>query len=646
MGREGTPIQTPSGGRGDIMLIILALLFAPTLIAGLSRGTPRRVWEDTTWNRKRQRPSNTPEPRSGGRSRAAKRTALYDTLRSYSDHFAPLVSAEWQAEQDAITRAIEEWPRERLVSEGLLLRRLQARRLNRDFYGEPIIQLSLRSPAGPKGAAAQLPFHRFSVGDVVTLCAGDEPFLPPSLAGAPSGARDVQAASEGVVLQHTSTQLLVVTRSPPNALMASASARRGTPGEDGSGGAGGGTPASGRLYPFCLSLGASAVPYERCQAALDTLTEPEIREQVLCPELRLLITSSSLKQKSTRKGANTDAPSSAIASGGADLAARASEPPSFLTGGRGAAKVAVKAALKDGPIAELVGRMNPAQAEVVRTALRQRLTLVQGPPGTGPLGRNHTRERLAPRRHLAAGLLQRVAEQCVALIACGYATPSNPLPNRHLSPYDAGVPGKTRTACALLAGCVALHSKLAPGKLDGAARAKGGSRRGQTRGGAAGGGNSRGAIGSVGGGGARAAGGPILAVASSNVAADELLAGLACTLGLELRPETLRLILVLTSDRSQVTALTSDRSQVTARALVWTAHTQCARGAGGPAGERARVAATCDNRRAPRARGGGAACAKQPQSCARPGQRRRCRECVRRHAPDGDCRCTPRDQRR
>jgi len=389
---------------------------------------PIRTWDSGQWSGKQPRAQDEAAPvRTAGRSRAAKRSAFYDALRAYNDHFVPLITSEWKAEQLAITTQIQQWPRSRLLSEGLLLAGLEARRLSRDFYGEPIIQLSLRSTGGPESAAPPLPFHRFAVGDVVTLCDGDEPALPPSLTGfdarntAAEAKGEAGAATEGVVLQRTSTQLLIVSRAVPEALLPRAAPADGRAVPRGG---------RGRAFPFCLSLGASAVPYERCRAALDALCEPDASEALLCPELRRLIACS---DGCGTAGAGGDG---SELLGRDDLAAISATAPSFVgfgaeAGGAAAARAAAKVALRQPEMAALLARLNPAQSQVIRTALARRLTLIQGPPGTG----------------------------------------------------------KTRTACALLAAAVELHAALETTPNGGG-------------------------------------GSPVLAVASSNVAADELLAGL------------------------------------------------------------------------------------------------------------------------
>ena len=149
---------------------------------------PARVWDSGDgWDHKAVDVEE--RERTGGRSRAAKRSAVYDGLRAYDGHWQRLLLAEWRAEQSALREQIERWPPGRLAKEGWLLMDLEVMRLPDDFFGEPVVKLTL-PPArrGERGAAATpalssagrppLPFHRFAPGDVVTLCPGDEPKLP------------------------------------------------------------------------------------------------------------------------------------------------------------------------------------------------------------------------------------------------------------------------------------------------------------------------------------------------------------------------------------------------------------------------------------------------------------------------------------
>ena len=447
------------------MLLCLALLAFPRRGPKPSSSSSRaaassapRVWEDTTWDFREEQSKS--KRTSGGRSRAAKREKVYADLRSYADFFSPLLAAEWRAEQDALAAQIEQWPAERLQSEGWLLRKLQAQRLVRDFFGEPIVQLGL-APSGGDTERPPLPFHRFTVGDVVALNAGDEPSLPSSLqGGTPSAGDDAdeRVPIDGVVLQRTSTALQIVTRMLPPALTRAASSSRGPK----------------TVGPFCLTRGASAVPYERCVAAVSALSDPDSVESSVCPQLRTLIVASH------RGGADASGGGGGGSGGAEDALAieLAADPPAFLSGsGRAAAasiaKAAMKAAVASGTMpppppsatsaamaveAGELRALNPSQVSVIRKALARRLTLIQGPPGTG----------------------------------------------------------KTRTACALLAACVALHANPAT-------RPPAGTESKHRRGGSKQADGSSSSSKSLGG------GSPCLAVASSNVAADELLAGLTAS---------------------------------------------------------------------------------------------------------------------
>ena len=463
---------------------------------------PARVWDSGDgWDHKAVDVEE--RERTGGRSRAAKRSAVYDGLRAYDGHWQRLLLAEWRAEQSALREQIERWPPGRLAKEGWLLMDLEVMRLPDDFFGEPVVKLTL-PPArrGERGAAATpalssagrppLPFHRFAPGDVVTLCPGDEPKLPAWLEeeeeeeeggeGALAreadrqrgGSTSTSGAIDGVVLQRTATALQLVVRQLPAVLESGSAA----------GGNGGGRQRQRMAYPYCLCRGASAVPFERCRAAVAEMADPTTAtgggdglDAAVCAELRSLISGS-------------------FFDGGAgpadDFVTRARLPPAFL-GKRAEVRPAVKAALES--YAETAKRgsgrsppaLNPSQLETIRTALGRRCTLIQGPAGTG----------------------------------------------------------KTKTACALLAATVHLHrARLDAKRSDVATTSRGGRRAGGRRGGAP----SSPPASALG----------VLAVAASNVAADELVEGLGA-LGVRvlrvgqpasIRPELRRVTLDAEIERS------------------------------------------------------------------------------------------------
>ena len=61
---------------------------------------PAPMWErDEEWKHKDLPTTEGKARRTGGRSRAARREEFYESLRDYSEHFAPLIQAEFEEEQ-------------------------------------------------------------------------------------------------------------------------------------------------------------------------------------------------------------------------------------------------------------------------------------------------------------------------------------------------------------------------------------------------------------------------------------------------------------------------------------------------------------------------------------------------------------------
>lgn len=396
-------------------LLVALLALEPVLGRrgrGVARGRGRapaaRVWnQGVAWDHKAKEvgsrdPSATRRP---GRSRASKRTAVYDRLRGYDEHWQKLILAEWEAEQTTLVQQIEKWPQQRLTCEGWLLTNLEAMQID-DYFGETVVKCSLRARAGSRNterlSRVPLPFHRFAPGDVVSLCKGERPLLPAWMrqSDEPTRGQELGEAIDGVILQRTTTALHVIVRQLPVDLEGVPTGRR----------------AAAAASPFCLSRGASAVPYERCSNAIASISTPDLPHEVMCTELRTVITGSL-----ATKGSSTPESEALLASAGM--------PPAFL-GKRGATTATVKAAVQD--ILRRSGQqLNPSQLATIRSALRRRVSLIQGPAGTG----------------------------------------------------------KTKTACCLVAAAVRLHQTVSSDANTPAPR-------------------------------------PVLAVAASNVAADELLEGL------------------------------------------------------------------------------------------------------------------------
>ena len=393
------------------MLAACCLAMAPSR-GGRPRGGARAaksapVWQvaEQEWDHKAVQPA---AKATGGRSRAARRQGFYDGLRAYAEHWQPLLQAEWDGEQQLLREQLEQWPRARLAREGLLLSRLEAKVVD-ELFGDAVVQLGL--PPSPAGGRAPLPYHRFAPGDMVALREGDAASLPASPRASPrsmgegeegeavvaagAGSEGSEGVVEGVLLQRTATALLVVLRELPPALAAG----RGGSGGGGGGGGGGvrGGRGAGGLRPtsratFSLTRHSSAVPFERCSAALQAAADPAISEGEICAELRDLVLSSwrdcDLPPSSSAapsppppkaaklKGAQVKGAKGAASEGGDSaavaLAAAAAQPPAFLSGkGVNAAalvKAAATAAAQSAPAAD---RLNPGQLTLTQPRPRR-----------------------------------------------------------------------------------------------------------------------------------------------------------------------------------------------------------------------------------------------------------------------------------
>ena len=156
-----------------------------------------------------------------------------------------------------------------------------------------------------------------------------------------------------MILQRTTTALHVIVRQLPVDLEGVPTGRR----------------AAAAASPFCLSRGASAVPYERCSNAIASISTPDLPHEVMCTELRTVITGSL-----ATKGSST--PESEALLAGAGM------PPAFL---ESVERQPPPSKLQSRTYSRRSGQqLNPSKlAETDPIRLRQRVSLIQGPAGTG-----------------------------------------------------------------------------------------------------------------------------------------------------------------------------------------------------------------------------------------------------------------------
>jgi regulator of nonsense transcripts 1 len=284
--------------------------------------------------------------RGTGRSRAAKRTAVYAKLTVYAAALARLLELERAEEARAVEAKLALRPLEALVADGLVVLGLRLEPTGR-FFRSYVVRLALQ------GGAA-LPAHSLEPGDVVALTQGDlSPFaeLDSAMGQDQRGVGDEDDDGEedddtdekaevlqGVVLEF-GTRFVDLLLSEP--VVAS-------PG------------------PLRLSLYFSDVSYRRMEAALAEVASPDLR--VLCQDLRTCLVDSFAE------------PTPQAASASVELAALARASPWKCDKGAVRAAVAAAEALA---ASRGLGPLDASQSVAVQAALGRRLSLVQGPPGTG-----------------------------------------------------------------------------------------------------------------------------------------------------------------------------------------------------------------------------------------------------------------------
>ena len=95
-----------------------------------------------------------------GRGRAAKRVMEREREMRYAKWLGGLLSQEREEEERRAVERMEHWSTSKLARSGLALLGVSARKRRSQFYGRPVIRLSV---------SGDLPFHEFRLGDLVVL---------------------------------------------------------------------------------------------------------------------------------------------------------------------------------------------------------------------------------------------------------------------------------------------------------------------------------------------------------------------------------------------------------------------------------------------------------------------------------------------
>ena len=301
----------------------------------------------------------------GTRARGSSRAVLRVGYAAHREKFARALRLELEEEMARAKERLETWPVDRIRQEGYALFGLRAMRegtLQKDAVVRVLVP---RHPAGsnaapdaPAGSSsatapptpasvdrtrrtlamgAELPFHRFAQGDMVTLVEGDD--------WDGNGKGGVQ----GVVVERAMHFLKVAVDEDDEAALLDARKLR-------------------------MDLSANTITHDRALAALVAFSEPGGMPGVVNVK-----TPSSGKRlsRSTASYAPLQRALIGIPDGNGTLEAIACVPPPW--GGKDALARTLASALKRTDHA----RLNPSQASAVKRAFGRTLSVWQGPPGTG-----------------------------------------------------------------------------------------------------------------------------------------------------------------------------------------------------------------------------------------------------------------------
>ena len=265
------------------------------------------------------------------RSRGSTRAALRLGYAAHRERFAKALKCELEEEMALSEQRLNTWSREKLVEEGYAILGLRAKYegvLQRDSLVRLTIPFDDGRENSPLGR--ELPYHRFTTGDMVQLSEGDE--------------HDGSGGITGVVALRAMHYItLAIHEDDLNELVTSGSRWR-------------------------IDLSANTVAHDRSLAALVAFSEPSGMPGAIAA-----------KTNDRKSSSTAYAPLQRALLGVPDengtLAELANAPPYWA--GK-AQKPKLQMALK-----EVKDPLNPSQRAAVKSALSSTLAVWQGPPGTG-----------------------------------------------------------------------------------------------------------------------------------------------------------------------------------------------------------------------------------------------------------------------
>jgi AAA domain len=334
---------------------MLAATFA-TPPRPLANAAPRQRCGEPRWTCRRRNHGDASVAKT--RSRSAKRTAVYTAMDAYAAHFAPLLRAELEAEQDAYAAAaargdallvgVRAEKRPRVFAHAVYALRRPARS---SFLGEEC-HMSKGDLVAVRSQADAQPRARAAGFELDVQCSKD----------IEDGDGDVEAT----VLERSRWEVVITVP------IGSEAARRMDCYVD-------------ECEMLCVEQGTNATANERAVAALTAVTaKGDDQSAVANIVVRSFEDNVEPDQSVLRAGPNEQAVKSSVASRSAEGTDhdRPKWEQASSASASGLDKSAVAAAVRQ-ICAKSAVSPNPVQRTAIKQALSRTLSLIQGPPGTG-----------------------------------------------------------------------------------------------------------------------------------------------------------------------------------------------------------------------------------------------------------------------